>query len=303
MDLFKRILHKIKRYIFYKVLKFVTQQKGKKFEKFFNLYSKFDNFVKIKVQFSDPDYFILDNNKKYKFFPLERIRFYLQGLNTRFEILKKEYLLDNIKFNKDDVVIDCGANNGDFYFCFNDKIRYYGFEPSPIVFKNLKHNTIDGSFREDLFHRLNVIYFYLPPLIERSTDIPLLINYFFKRFKGENYEYKNKIKNIDLFYDYNWPGNIRELRNLVERIVILSQDDVDKIEKLVYNYFNSNLKVDKINSSKSDLTLKEARDNFEREYLIKQLKINDGNVSKTAKSVGMERSALHRKLSLLNIKY
>ena len=169
--------------------------------------------------------------------------------------------------------------------------------------ENLKQNTIDGSFREDLFHRLNVIFFYLPPLIERSTDIPLLINYFFKKFKGENYDYKNKIKNIDLFYDYNWPGNIRELRNLVERIVILGQDDVDKIEKLVYNYFNSNLKVDKINSSKSDLTLKEARDNFEREYLIKQLKINDGNVSKTAKSVGMERSALHRKLSLLNIKY
>jgi len=169
--------------------------------------------------------------------------------------------------------------------------------------ENLKQNTIDGSFREDLFHRLNVIYFYLLPLIERSTDIPLLINYFFKKFKGENYEYKNKIKNIDLFYDYNWPGNIRELRNLVERIVILAQDDVDKVGKLVYNYFNSNLKVDKINSSKSDLTLKEARDNFEREYLIKQLKINDGNVSKTAKSVGMERSALHRKLSLLNIKY
>lgn len=169
--------------------------------------------------------------------------------------------------------------------------------------ENLKQNTIDGSFREDLFHRLNVIYFYLPPLIERSTDILLLVNYFFKKFKGENYEYKNKIKNIDLFYDYNWPGNIRELRNLVERIVILGQDDVDKTEKLVYNYFNSNLKVDKINSSQSDLTLKEARDNFEREYLIKQLKINDGNVSKTAKSVGMERSALHRKLSLLNIKY
>ena len=169
--------------------------------------------------------------------------------------------------------------------------------------ENLKQNTIDGSFREDLFHRLNVIYFYLPPLIERSTDIPLLINYFFKKFKGDNNEHKDKIKNIDLFYDYNWPGNIRELRNLVERIVILGQDDVDKIGKLVYNYFNSNLKVDKISSSKSDLTLKEARDNFEREYLIKQLKINDGNVSKTAKSVGMERSALHRKLSLLNIKY
>ena len=87
MNFFKQILLKIKRYIFYLVFKFVIKQKGKKFERLFNLYSKFDNFVKIKVQYIDPDYFILDNNKKYKIFPLERIRFYLQGLNARFEIL------------------------------------------------------------------------------------------------------------------------------------------------------------------------------------------------------------------------
>jgi len=169
--------------------------------------------------------------------------------------------------------------------------------------ENLKQNTIDGTFREDLFHRLNVVYFYLPPLIERSKDIYLLTDYFFKKFKGQNYDYKSYLEKVDLFFDYNWPGNVRELRNLIERIVILGQDDLEKIKKLVYNYFNSDYKTKNKTAPSTELTLKEARDEFEKEYLIKQLKINDGNVSKTAKSVGMERSALHRKLSLLNIKY
>ena len=111
------------------------------------------------------------------------------------------------------------------------------------------------------------------------------------------------IKNFDMVYSYDWPGNVRELRNLVERIAILGQDNMDKIKNLIYNYFNPSLNLEENKSISTDLTLKEARDNFEREYLIKQLKINDGNVSKTAKSVGMERSALHRKLSYLNIKY
>tara|TARA_B100000989_G_scaffold181625_1_gene136583 strand:- start:525 stop:1358 length:834 start_codon:yes stop_codon:yes gene_type:complete len=175
MDLFKRILQKIKRYILYKVFKFVTKQKGNKFEKLFNLYSKFDNFVKIKVQFSDPNYFILDDNIKYKFFPLERIRFYLQGLNTRFEILKKEYLLDNIKFYKDDVVIDCGANNGDFYFCFNDKIRYYGFEPSPTIFKNLKYNVNNQNlYQLGLWkNSAKKIKFYINDVEGDSSIIPI----------------------------------------------------------------------------------------------------------------------------------
>ena len=166
---------------------------------------------------------------------------------------------------------------------------------------NLAKEVSDGNFREDLFHRLNVINLNLPALVDRLSDIPLLIEYFFSIFVG-NSDYKKNIKNLDLFYSYNWPGNVRELRNLVERIAILGQDNVEKIEKIIYNTLNPKINIENKNSSSTDLTLKEARDNFEKEYLVKQLKKNDGNVSNTAKSVGMDRAALQRKLSSLNIR-
>ena len=166
---------------------------------------------------------------------------------------------------------------------------------------NLAKEVSSGNFREDLFHRLNVINLNLPALVNRLSDIPLLIEYFFSIFVG-NSDYKKNIKNLDLFYSYNWPGNVRELRNLVERIAILGQDNVEKIENIIYNTINPKINIEKKNSSSTDLTLREARDNFEKEYLMKQLKKNDGNVSNTAKSVGMDRAALQRKLSSLNIR-
>ncbi len=166
---------------------------------------------------------------------------------------------------------------------------------------NLNKEVLEGNFREDLFHRLNVIYIFIPQLKNRTSDIPLLIDYFFKKFKGDNLDFKDYIKNLDNFYSYDWPGNVRELRNLVERIAILADDNIEKTNKLVYEYFNPNLYIQN-KPAKIDLTLKEARDNFEREYLENQLKKFDGNVSKTAEAVGMERSALHRKLTSLNIK-
>ena len=166
---------------------------------------------------------------------------------------------------------------------------------------NLAKEVSDGNFREDLFHRLNVINLNLPALVDRLSDIPLLIEYFFSIFVG-NSDYKKNIKNLDLFYSYNWPGNVRELRNLVERIAILGQDNVEKIENIIYSTLNPKINIEKKNSSSTDLTLREARDNFEKEYLMKQLKKNDGNVSNTAKSVGMDRAALQRKLSSLNIR-
>ena len=167
---------------------------------------------------------------------------------------------------------------------------------------NLAKEVSKGNFREDLFHRLNVINLNLPALVDRLSDIPLLIKYFFSIFVGNSYNYKKNIKNLDLFYSYNWPGNVRELRNLVERIAILGQDNVEKIENIIYNTLNPKINIEKKNSSSTDLTLREARDNFEKEYLMKQLKKNDGNVSNTAKSVGMDRAALQRKLSSLNIR-
>ena len=168
---------------------------------------------------------------------------------------------------------------------------------------DLKKEILNGNFREDLFHRLNVINLNLPALVDRLSDIPLLIEYFFSKFIGNNYDYKKFIKNLDIFYNYNWPGNVRELRNLIERIAILGQDNMEKIQNIIYNSLNPKLKFDNNNSASTELTLKEARDNFEKEYLVKQLKKNDGNVSKTAKSVGMDRAALYRKLSSLSIKH
>ncbi len=168
---------------------------------------------------------------------------------------------------------------------------------------DLKNEVLKGNFREDLFHRLNVVKFDLPSLKNRSSDIPLLVDYFFDKFNRNNINLKNNIKNIDIFYSYEWPGNVRELRNLVERLSILKNDSMENIDNIVYNYFNTNTNIEIKNSINSNLTLKEARDKFEKEYLMSQLKKYDGNVSKTAQSVGMERSALHRKLTNLNIKY
>ena len=165
----------------------------------------------------------------------------------------------------------------------------------------LKREVITGNFREDLFHRINVINFYLPNLVDRGSDIPILCEYFYKKFKDSNANFKTLVKSYDLFYKHKWPGNVRELRNLIERIAILGNEDIEGTNKILYDHFSKDIKkLD--NSNTENLTLKEARDNFEREYLTTQLNKYDGNVSKTAEAIGMERSALHRKLSSLNIK-
>ena len=160
-----------------------------------------------------------------------------------------------------------------------------------------------GNFREDLFHRLNVFQINIDPLNKRVQDIPLLIKYFSDKI-AENYNLKKfeiDPNNHNLI-DYSWPGNVRELRNLIERIAILSPDSPEKI----FNIIKESLKIndtDEVFHEKSlSKPLKEARENFEKEYLSSQLKKFGGNVSKMAKFIGMERSALHRKLKGLNIK-
>ena len=164
-----------------------------------------------------------------------------------------------------------------------------------------------GSFREDLYHRLNVVPISVTALTSRTEDIPLLIDYFKKKLSEINgvQQPNINIKNENL-YTYNWPGNVRELRNLVERVTILSANEsIESITKLMNDILISSPSTEKNQSllEKSfSSTLKEARENFEKEYLIKQLKKNHGNISKTADFIGMERSALHRKLKSLGIK-
>ena len=172
--------------------------------------------------------------------------------------------------------------------------------------KMIREEVDAGNFREDLYHRLNVVPIYLPALKDRSEDIPLLLNYFSKKIADLNGIAETKMHtDLDLFYKYDWPGNVRELRNLVERISILAVNE----KKLDINNLVKDALTQKSAKSESDsyenvlsYPLKEAREKFEKNYLTSQLKKNKGNISKTADFVGMERSALHRKLKTLGIK-
>ena len=172
--------------------------------------------------------------------------------------------------------------------------------------KIIREEVDKGNFREDLYHRLNVVPIYLPALKDRTEDIPMLLNYFSKKISELNGIAETKLDtNFDLFYKYDWPGNVRELRNLVERVSILSSNE-KKAD--IYNLINDSLIQKNIenntDSAKNVLSypLKEAREKFEKDYLTSQIKKHKGNISKTAEFVGMERSALHRKLKTLGIK-
>ncbi len=170
--------------------------------------------------------------------------------------------------------------------------------------KNIHEEIKEGNFRADLFHRLNVFNIDIYPLRKRADDIPVLIEYFSEKI-SKNYN----LKKFDLkphynyLINYNWPGNVRELRNLIERIAILSPgNSSEKILNIVKESLKSSDKSSFDVKDTLSIPLKEARENFEKEYLTTQLKKFGGNISKMSKFVGMERSALHRKLRNLGVK-
>jgi two-component system, NtrC family, nitrogen regulation response regulator NtrX len=169
--------------------------------------------------------------------------------------------------------------------------------------KDIKKEIEKGNFREDLYHRLNVFEINVEPLANRISDIPLLVEYFSNKI-SLNYNLKKLDidANNNYLLNYEWPGNVRELRNLIERIAILSPDTPEKISNII----KESLKTPDIKNISSEnalsVPLKEARENFEKEYLTTQLKKFNGNISKTADFIGMERSALHRKLKGLGVK-
>ena len=160
--------------------------------------------------------------------------------------------------------------------------------------KNLDELVSSGSFRKDLFHRLNVVTIKLPNLLDRYEDIDELIDYFTNIFSQENNVTNTDLKSLikSKYINYSWPGNLRELRNIVERMVILG----DK-----YNDDDEAKKISQENKNVISLPLKNARKVFEKNYLQSQISRFDGNISKTAAFIGMERSALHRKLKQLGI--
>jgi two-component system nitrogen regulation response regulator NtrX len=163
--------------------------------------------------------------------------------------------------------------------------------------KDLIEEVKKGNFREDLLYRLNVIPMMIPPLRERREDIPELVGYFLDYFAVEYGQKPKKItpEGMTMLETYDWPGNIRELRNVIERLAIMTPSNTVTAKNIIIgesprsDYFSLN-------------TLKEARDSFEKDFIIKKLEENNWNISKTAEILDIERSNLHRKIKAYDIK-
>jgi two-component system nitrogen regulation response regulator NtrX len=172
--------------------------------------------------------------------------------------------------------------------------------------RDLAREMEEKRFREDLFYRLNVVPVAIPSLAERRADIPALAEHFFTRYAAEQGLPAPRISEeaMAALQAYDWPGNVRQLRNVVERAVILTPRD--QLEVIETGMLGIEVTEGKVGAS-SPMTalmgapLREARESFEREYLAVQIRRFSGNISKTASFIGMERSALHRKLKLLGM--
>ncbi|CAI8027157.1 Nitrogen assimilation regulatory protein NtrX, partial [Geodia barretti] len=166
--------------------------------------------------------------------------------------------------------------------------------------KNLDQEMQRGNFREDLFYRLNVIPFYVPPLRERTEDIPVLAEFFigdFSRHYGRPPKDLSE-EAVALLTAYSWPGNVRELKNLAERLVIMTPARRIEARHLPAGLLKTNGPGEDPVETRS---LSEARMAFDRDYILKKLEENRGNISRTAETLGIERSHLHRKLKSLKI--
>src|ERR1700691_883775 len=167
--------------------------------------------------------------------------------------------------------------------------------------KDLEEEISKGNFREDLFYRLNVIPFFVPPLRDRKEDIPLFARYFLKDLAATYGRRPREITDdaVEALMRYSWPGNVRELRNVIERIVIMNpmtaRFDRKHLPPLVYRDGHRR-------AAKSEFsTLHQARDAYERDFILKKLDENHGNVTRAAEALGLERSHLYRKMKTLGI--
>ena len=255
------------------------------------------------------------------------------------QILSNESL-EKLLFGQEDDegrIINIGlleqANNGTLFI---DEVASLSLEAQAFLIKALQDNTFkrkngsirinidirvisstsaeiqdkiqNNSFSEDLYYRLNVVPIEMPPLSKRKEDIPLLINYFLN--KASKTTGRNKIsidqQALASLQAFNWSGNVRQLKNAIERVLIMMDDS--QLNLITYDMLPKDLlKVENINDTNNNidieylysLNLKEARNIFEHDYIVKNLDRFNGNVSKTANFIGMERSAFHRKLNIL----
>jgi two-component system nitrogen regulation response regulator NtrX len=174
--------------------------------------------------------------------------------------------------------------------------------------RNLQEEIAAGRFREDLFYRLNVVPVKLPPLRERREDIPELVSHFLVRFAAERRMPAPGISEeaMAALQAHDWPGNVRQLRNIIERTLILAPGDrvsCIEVDLLPPEILDNQSPMGGASTTMAIMgsPLREARESFEREYLKIQIRRFSGNISRTASFIGMERSALHRKLKALGI--
>ena len=171
--------------------------------------------------------------------------------------------------------------------------------------KNLEEEIEHGRFRADLFYRLNVVPIVVPDLVERRADVPLLVEEFARQFGRKGLGHKDfAAEAMALLQRHAWPGNVRELRNLVERLMIMTPADTVTGADVALFLGGAPLSPPPAPARAQDygdLSFKEARRRFEADYLQARLDENDGNMSRTAEQIGMERSHLHKKVKALGI--
>ncbi len=174
--------------------------------------------------------------------------------------------------------------------------------------RDVKKAIEKGEFREDLYYRLNVVPINVPSLEYRREDIPCLMQYFMQKAAADT-----GVKPLEItreaamiLQSYNWPGNVRQLKNIMDWLVVMYGHTDDN--KIYSNMLPSEISFSKVVSMPSgkmheylSMNIKDAREAFEKDYLTNVLNKNKGNVSETARQIGMERSALHRKLKMLGI--
>lgn len=165
--------------------------------------------------------------------------------------------------------------------------------------KNLDAEIAAGTFRNDLYYRLNVVPIEVPPLRARGNDVILLAEHFLRRFAAETAQPKKRLSSgaVAKLKAYHWPGNVRELRNVVERLAILVSGETIEADDVQLG-----TRTDGAPQIGANLTLREARDQFEKQYILARLREHAGNVSRTAETLGVERSNLYRKLHAYGIR-
>lgn len=166
--------------------------------------------------------------------------------------------------------------------------------------KDLKEGVANGTFREDLYFRLNVVPIMVPPLRKRSEDIPVLVQHFIREYCSDNGFKVKKIspEAMKILSNYDWPGNIRELRNIIERIIIMSGEEIEESDIPGHLTNREPVFSRKVNFGKS---LKEVKEEVEREYISYMLEKNEWNISKASRDLGIERTNLHKKINYYSI--